>query len=305
MRASLAVMLWLAACGGGDADVDAAPAADARTCDPAVACAWLGDYQRRIVGQLAGAEELGPGVTLAHRASEDERDLTRDYLLDELAALGLDAGRANYGTGANVTATLLADVDAPGGLIVVGAHFDSVAAGPGAADNATGVALVLSLARYLRDLTARQHPITFAFFDEEEDGLIGSKAMVARLVQDSIPVAEAHVFDMLSFDGDGDRAVELWSPAPHLEAAYAAAGAALGLPIQPVTFASSDHQAFLDEGFLAVGVGEEFVAGDHTPHYHQATDVFANVDFTYLGDATRMAMTVVEASLRDGVAATP
>lgn len=54
------------------------------------------------------------------------------------------------------------------------------------------------------------------------------------------------------------------------------------MPVSAVTFAYSDHQAFIDVGLPATGVGEEFVAKDHTPHYHKATDVFANVSFDHL-----------------------
>jgi hypothetical protein len=104
------------------------------------------------------------------------------------------------------------------------------------------------------------------------------------------------VFDMLSFDGDGDRAVELWSPSPALEALYQQHGAAAGIPIQPVTFDRSDHQAFLDRGMPAVGVGEEFAGGDHTPHYHQATDTYDRVSFEHLATVTHLALSVLEAS---------
>jgi hypothetical protein len=46
-----------------------------------------------------------------------------------------------------------------------------------------------------------------------------------------------HNFDMISFDGDGDRAVELWSPTPALEALYRTHATAAGIVIQAVTFA--------------------------------------------------------------------
>ncbi|MBA3456242.1 MAG: M28 family peptidase, partial [Deltaproteobacteria bacterium] len=155
-------------------------------------------------------------------------------------------------------------------------------------------ALVLAAARYLRDLPVRQHPVAFVLFDQEEIGLIGSKAYVQSLVAAQTQVKGAHIFDMLSFDGDGDRAVELWSPSPALEASYQAHGGAAGTPIQPVTFTFSDHQAFLDAGFAAVGIGEEFVAMDHTPHYHKVTDTFAQVSFAHLATVTHLALAVLE-----------
>jgi hypothetical protein len=99
---------------------------------------------------------------------------------------------------------------------------------------------------------------------------------------------------MLSFDGNGDNAVELWSPAAGLEDLYRRHGTPRGIPVRAVRFASSDHQSFLTRGFVATGVGEEFVGNDHTPHYHRVTDTFDRVDFGYLARMTRLALDVLE-----------
>jgi hypothetical protein len=284
---------------GDTANADATVVPDASVCQPLAQCDWLVDYQRRIVGALSGQEDVAPGMKLAHRASVAERNAARTFLLDELTALGYTPVRHDYTSGnyvgANVLATLAATTGT-GGTIIVGGHFDSVPAGPGAADNATGVAIVLATARYLRDVPERQHPIVFALFDQEELGLIGSRAYVPTLA--GTDVASAHIFDMLSFDGDGDHAVELWSPTSALAAAYQQYGAIANMPISSVTFPNSDHQAFLEAGLPATGIGEEFVGKDHTPHYHKATDVFTNVSFDHLARVTHLAFTVLEAELR-------
>lgn len=309
VRLAASILLFLVGCGSsslGDMrdaaageQSDVAPMPDGAGCVPLGQCDWLVDYQRRIVGALSGAEDIAPDLKLAHRASVAERNATRLFLLDELTALGYTPAQHNYTSGSNTGANVLATLDATsgsGGVIIVGAHFDSVPAGPGAADNATGVAIVLAAARYLRDVPGRQHAVVFALFDQEELGLIGSKAYASTLA--NTDVASVHIFDMLSFDGDGDHAVELWSPAPALTAAYQQYGAVAGMPISPVTFAYSDHQSFIDLGLPATGVGEEFVGNDHTPNYHKATDVFENVSFDYLSRVTHLAWTVLEAEVR-------
>ncbi|MGN6105416.1 MAG: M28 family peptidase, partial [Kofleriaceae bacterium] len=94
-----------------------------------------------------------------------------------------------------------------------------------------------------------------------------------------------------------DRAIELWSPTPALATLYQQRGAAAGVPVASYTFTRSDHQAFLDRGMPAVGIGEEFNSGDHTPHYHKATDTFDKISFAYLGSVTRLAIDVIETSL--------
>ncbi|MGN6107107.1 MAG: M28 family metallopeptidase, partial [Kofleriaceae bacterium] len=183
-----------------DAPPDPPDAPDASSCLSPDECD-LEAFQREIVAKLSGAMDITPGVRLLHRASAAERTTTREFLLDELTALGFAPELQTYATGANVVARLDATTGS-GELIVVGAHFDSVSAVPGAADNATGVAIVLAVARRVRDLPVREHPIAFALFDEEESGLIGSRAYAAALASSGTTVAAAHVFDMLSFDGD-------------------------------------------------------------------------------------------------------
>jgi hypothetical protein len=281
-----------------DAGVDAAVADS--PCPTPASCPWLDDELRQVVGSLTGERPLPDGVVLAARASVVERDAARAYLADRLAALGLEVELHDYGTGRNVVARLPATRGDGAGLIVVGAHFDGVAAGPAAADNATGTALVVAAARFLRGVTPRDRAVELVLFDQEEVGLVGSGLYAARLVADGVEVDSVHVFDMLSFDGDGDGAAELWSPAPGLAALYAEHGAALGIPTSAVTFAYSDHQSFLDRGLPAIGVSEEFVGGDATPHYHQATDTYDNVDFAHLASITGLALTVLADRVADG-----
>lgn len=256
----------------------------------------LADYERRIVSQLAGAAEIAPGTTLLHRASVAERNATRTFLLDEFAALGITAELFDYTSGMTSGADVIATLPGsePGPAILVGSHFDSVPVGPGAADNATGTAMVLAIARHMKDVPDRKHTVIFAVFDQEELGLLGSRAYVASLKDAGTELRGAHIYDMVSWDDDHDRAVELWSPSPALEALYRAHGATAAMPIQPVSFASSDHQAFLDGDYPAVGICEEYVGGDHTPNYHKASDTVANVQFDYVEAVTRLAFAVLE-----------
>ncbi len=246
---------------------------------------------REVLGKLTGVTEIAPGVTLTARASVAQRDATRTYLGEELARLGLPPALHAYGTGTNVL-TRLPATGAATDVIVVGAHFDGVPAGPAAADDGSGTAMVMAIARYLRDVEL-DHAVEIVFFDQEENGLIGSTNYANRLFTEGEAVTGVHVLDMISFDGDGDSALELWSPTASMLALYQTHGAARGVPIQPVTFASSDHQAFLDRGFPTAGMCEEFVANDHTPHYHQPTDTFDKIDFAYMTRMTRLIITAI------------
>ncbi|MFB7599859.1 M28 family peptidase [Streptomyces sp. NPDC056160] len=74
--------------------------------------------------------------------------------------------------GANLIATLPGASEGP--AVLVGAHLDSVEGSPGADDNASGVAVVLEIARLLARLPLPP-PVTLAIFDMEELGLIGAR----------------------------------------------------------------------------------------------------------------------------------
>ncbi len=81
--------------------------------------------------------------------------------------------------GGNLTATI---DGAPGPFVVVAAHLDSVLGAPGADDNASGVAVLLELARQLSDRAARN--VMLAVVDLEEAGRIGSRQLVRELTRD-------------------------------------------------------------------------------------------------------------------------
>ena len=124
-------------------------------------------------------------VLLAHiralnyrRYTENERDRTRTYLIKSLKQLGWKPERQTFEGGVNIFAQRQG-TEPKSGSILVAAHYDTVWASPGADDNASGVAVVLEIARLL---SSRPTPRTLqlAFFDREELGLLCSRAFVAK-----------------------------------------------------------------------------------------------------------------------------
>jgi len=86
-----------------------------------------------------------------------------------------------------------------GGLILVGAHYDSVPGTPGADDNASGVAAMLAAARALALLDPAP-PVAFVAWNGEEDGLLGSVEFVARRRSaGDRSIAAAHVLEMVGY----------------------------------------------------------------------------------------------------------
>ena len=121
----------------------------------------------------------------------------QDLCADRFAELGFAVERHAYATGTNVIG-VRAGTRAPAERVVVSAHYDSVANCAGADDNGTGVAATLEAARVLsRSNHART--LIVACWDEEERGLIGSKAYVARAKASGEQIVLALVFEMIGY----------------------------------------------------------------------------------------------------------
>ncbi len=124
----------------------------------------------------------------------------------------------------NVSCTLAGD-DA--GVIVVGAHFDHVAAGDGVVDNWSGASLLPSLYQSLSS-RPRHHTFVFVSFTDEEKGFVGSKSYVESLGKDEI----ARIKGMVDIDTLGLGPTEIWvtNSDPGLVKEFYSVASTMGLP---------------------------------------------------------------------------
>lgn len=82
----------------------------------------------------------------------------------------------------------------PNKATIIGAHYDSVKAGPGINDNGTGVAVLLELMQnYAKQKKQPNHTIYFAFWDSEEDGIGGSQHFVSKLNEEQLKGINAYI----------------------------------------------------------------------------------------------------------------
>lgn len=111
-------------------------------------------------------------------------DSVRNYLMDELDQLGLDpvilegVGVSFQRGLAGYTKNIFAKIEGqnPGKTILLMAHYDSVPTGPGAGDDASGVATILESVRALLSQNIpTQNNIWLLFTDGEERGLLGAE----------------------------------------------------------------------------------------------------------------------------------
>ena len=218
---------------------------------------------------------------------------------------------------------------AAGLTYVVGAHFDSVLAGPGINDNGSGTSTILEIAEELSEAgTKPRQKLRFAFWGAEESGLLGSEHYVEQLSNDEVGDLYANLnFDMLGspnyvrfvYDGDGSH-TPVAGPAGsgQIEDIFTRYFASQGLASEPTEFSGrSDYGPFIAVGVPAGGLfsgaegvktaAQQAVYGGTTgapydPCYHQACDTINNVStkaLFELGDAAAHA-TLTLARTRTG-----
>ncbi|WP_377322278.1 M28 family metallopeptidase [Pimelobacter simplex] len=171
--------------------------------------------------------------------------------------------------------------------LVLGAHLDTVAVSPGAEDNASGVGVLLALAR--TDLRARL-PVVLVLFGAEEprgpgddDHHYGSRHYVAGL---SAP-ERAAVRGMLALDRVGvGTVVPVGSATDDPPRALVRAGRRAGVPTAAETGQrSSDHWSFVRAGLPGLRIGSTPYAG-----YHDARDLPRLVDARQLDRVGRLVL---------------
>jgi hypothetical protein len=108
-------------------------------------------------------------------------------------------GKLSTERSANIVGTLAAK---PGGReIIVSAHYDSTR-GPGANDNASGIAALLELARHFHASEPSQSvSLRFVAFGAEEAGMLGSKAYLQKHLTELRNCALLFNIDQIGGDG--------------------------------------------------------------------------------------------------------
>lgn len=228
---------------------------------------------------LAG--QIGP-----REATSTSYQRAAAWVEHRLAAVGYDVNRQRLRVPSGVSWGVPVDagitwniVAQPPGLDtsmpyrLVGAHLDTVPQAPGAEDNASGVAVLLELARMAADRPPRM-PVMFVAFGAEEprgDGEalhhFGSRAYVGRM-----SVSDRHGLEaMVSLDrvGVGDIVPVCTGDAGRtvVQAALLRSARQIGVTTQRCDNTTSDHWSFELEGMPAARVG-----GTSYPAYHSPAD---------------------------------
>ncbi|TJZ59285.1 M20/M25/M40 family metallo-hydrolase [Streptomyces piniterrae] len=197
----------------------------------------------------------------------------------------------NGATGYNLVA------DWPGGdegkTVMAGAHVDSVDAGPGINDNGSGSAGILEVALAVAksELKPAKH-LRFAWFGDEEDGMIGSQAYVDKLGADKSKIDSYLNFDMI---GSPNPGYFVYDDDTRLEKVFKDffKSKDIATEIETEGDGRSDHASFKDVGIPVGGLfsGADYIKTEEQAKnwggeagkafdacYHQSCDTSKNID---------------------------
>lgn len=188
----------------------------------------------------------------------------------------------------------------PDRLILVTGHYDHLGRlgpdvfFPGANDNASGIALLIELARYFRD-----HPpaysIAYVAFSGEEQGLIGSRFFVEHA---PIPLDEIAFLINLDMVASGEQGLVAVGGSDYVPEFELLAALNDSLQLGPLSRRSnapnSDHYFFLERGvpgfFLYTNKG--------TQPYHHVRDVPQTLDWDEFEDTYLLTRAFLQALMR-------
>jgi hypothetical protein len=221
------------------------------------------------------------------------------WLLEQLRTYNLTPNDHSFSSlGKNIYAIKRGSVY-PDKAFMICAHYDAIAAqteeAKGADDNASGVAAVLEAARILKD-TSLAFTIVFAFFDEEEQNLVGSKAFTPYWFDKDIDLQGVINLDMIGHDKNNDGKMEIHSRpfgfsqglANHIIQSNEKYTIGLIPEIRDPGTRASDHASFWDINVSAVMLIEHRL--DFNPYYHTRFDLPEYLNDSFLYKNTKLAL---------------
>ena len=194
-------------------------------------------------------------------------------------------------------------------VVLIGAHFDSVAAGTGATDNATGSAAMMEALRILEAVGARpRRTIRIGLWGGEEQGLMGSRAYVREHYGDPATMALKPAHEKLSayFNSDNGtgRVRGIWLQSnPSVEPIFRQWMKPLEdlgvFAVGPRSVASTDHVSFDAVGLPAFQFMVDRLEYNSRTH-HSNMDTFDRVQADdMIQQATVIAVFAYNAAMRD------
>jgi len=256
----------------------------------------LSNLNRELSGDISTIIGGVPYTILSRHSNSVHNPKAAQFILERFQSFGLSARYMNYRTnGSNVIATKIG-TKYPNQVYIICGHYDDMPSGslaPGADDNASGTCAVMEAARLLAPYSF-DYTLMFVAFDEEEQGLIGSRAFADSCYNRGDSIKGVLNFDMIAWDSNNDYKMNIFTnSASYNFSATARYAFNVYQPILNITFSvgnmsSSDHYYFWQRGYNAF-CGIELMTDFH-PYYHTINDIFANIKMPYFLSFTKAAL---------------
>lgn len=182
-------------------------------------------------------------------------------------------------------------------IIMFTAHYDHLGMigdimYPGANDNASGVSMVLNLAKHFSSKKKLPFTMVFVLFSGEEAGLLGSEYMAENPPFELTKVKTLINFDMV---GTGDDGIYMLNAAeyPNIETLFNKMNEKKKyFDVMHCSGASysSDHAPFYEKGVKAVFI---YAAGDNS-NYHQPQDEISDLTYAEYEDIFKFCVDLVK-----------
>ncbi len=258
------------------------------------------------IGDLSGEQEVivgGQPLTFWTRWTANVQcDSAEQFVYEQFQAMGYTDVR--YDTfnllsqeSRNVVATL-PGTTTPENIYIICGHLDSRSfnmnlPAPGANDNASGIAVVMSAAEIMRQYEFNS-TIRFLAVTGEEQGLVGSSRYAARAAANGDNIVAVINLDMVAWDvGTYSIDIQGGTGLEWLMQEMADACAQYtGLGTTQLNFSGgSDHVSFQNEGFAAIlGIQDEY---SQYGCYHRSCDLIGQNDWQMGTDVTRASIAAI------------
>jgi hypothetical protein len=213
------------------------------------------------------------------------------YIYNQFKSMGLAVRYHNWTSGtllsSNIEATINGTDESSDDIFIICAHYDTVAAGPGADDDTSGTVAVIMAAFIMSQHQFKfNHTIKFVTFSGEEQGLLGSEAYAADAAAEGWNIVGVLNADMISYavtTSDGNNLIVFEDTASEWLYTYT-----LDINTEYTDYIhltlhhggstwGSDHNSFWNKGYNALFYFEY----KETPYYHKPSDTIDHINATY------------------------
>lgn len=214
-----------------------------------------------------------------------ERNLAQEYIKEHFKKYGLVVEEQYFSfesmsqngekyEGKNIIGTLTPNTDKKtNDVLILCAHYDGIDDIPAANDNASGISVVLELARVLSECNTDTE-IRFIAFDAEEVGMVGSNYYVSNLGEDKENITGVINFDYLASKKEGK--VKIYSgdgTENYLSDILKRSSLYGGIEVSRQTALGSDHIPFALKAIPNLMFSHEVVDGE----YHSMNDTIDTI----------------------------